>query len=616
MTTLESDTERRIASLVATLRDFGPGRPLDKFITYTTFPRYKNFESGTRINFEFPITILVGPNGTGKTSLLHALWGMPEGNTLGRFWFSTSVDAIAEGGEEGPHRFVYGHWLATVNKVVASRKARVTKTERGFDYWEPTKAVVSDGMDKMPSLVAAPISLGRTKDRWNAVDRKALFLNFKGELSAYDKYMYLGRDPKLTNLKSRQDVIRRDSRHIKHVIDSHSQNHMYYGRAVTAENRILNPDELAAVGQILGRDYEEARIIRHRLFGGSETNDGLTVVFRRKHATYSEAHAGSGEVAVVSAVIQVLAAEKYTLLLLDEPEVSLHPHAQRRFMAFLMEQIKLKFHQVVVSSHSAEIFRGLPKQAIKLLEERPSGKFTVRENVSPSMAFASLGAPVADRLSIYVEDELAAIVVNAAIVKLNPAEKALIDVRSVPTGAAGICANLIPTWVLMGQVNILVLLDGDQRPLTALPFISSAEIPVSKDADLGQIIFGLVKCDPNFPVSGNAGVANAAQKVSQQRAYVDWYLKHVRYLPLSSPEHIILAALTRMDLATPNETLTSNEAKQTLLMKVGRSRSDFESADEIHHVYKHKLIEARSHATELEQIVEAIVPFVSALNAG
>ena len=58
-----------IIALVDTLKNFAPGKPLKHYITHATFPRFKNIESGTRVDFEFPLTALVGANGIGKSSI-------------------------------------------------------------------------------------------------------------------------------------------------------------------------------------------------------------------------------------------------------------------------------------------------------------------------------------------------------------------------------------------------------------------------------------------------------------------------------------------------------------------------------------------------------------------
>jgi hypothetical protein len=118
--------DHEIASLVETLRKFKPGAPLKHYIAYATFPKFKNIEPGTRVDFEFPLTALVGANGIGKTSLLHALWGMPYGYSTSKFWFETDLDPI-EGNRKDAQRYFYGHW---------SRRDAEGASRSG-DYWEP-----------------------------------------------------------------------------------------------------------------------------------------------------------------------------------------------------------------------------------------------------------------------------------------------------------------------------------------------------------------------------------------------------------------------------------------------------------------------------------------------
>lgn len=56
----------------------------------------KKFRKNVRIDFSFPFTMLVGKNGTGKSSVLHAIYGMPANSSTGEYWFTTDVDPIAD----------------------------------------------------------------------------------------------------------------------------------------------------------------------------------------------------------------------------------------------------------------------------------------------------------------------------------------------------------------------------------------------------------------------------------------------------------------------------------------------------------------------------------------
>jgi hypothetical protein len=261
------------------------------------------------------------------------------------------------------------------------------------------------------------------------------------------------------------------------------------------------------------------------------------------------------------------------------------------------------------------MFRGLPKTAVKLLEETTDGKFRIREGVSPSMAFSAIGAPAADRLSIYVEDELAAIVIKKAISNLPEAERTLVDVRVVPSGATGICMYQIPTLMLTGNQNVLVLLDGDQKPDAKLAFTKACDIPESENENLSRIISNVVTGDPKFQTSGYGGTADSSQKIKLQRAYIDWYLNHVKFLPLSSPEHIVLAAILRAASKHVDKTLTNQQAKKRLLQELGRSREDIDEAAEVNYIFKQKLFECVDSAHELTEIVDTIRPFIEKLNA-
>ena len=126
----------------------------------------------------------------------------------------------------------------------------------------------------------------------------------------------------------RRNAMLSAAKRLKKTKDKNLKSFLLYNTKRLFENKVLKTQEIDAVSKILGRPYKAAHLIRHSLYPKSRGRD-LSVVFER-NSEYSEAFAGSGEIAAVSAVVEVLAAEEYSLILLDEPETSLHPLRDRK----------------------------------------------------------------------------------------------------------------------------------------------------------------------------------------------------------------------------------------------------------------------------------------------
>jgi len=540
------------------------------YITHIRFPRYKNIADGARVDFEFPVTALVGANGSGKTSVLNALYGAPARRSTGHYWFSTKVDPIEEG-DGSPSRFIYGHYHRQFRAVVETRKARVKKARHGRldpNYWEPTKELASDGMEE-PRLRAGTNYLGRSKDRWNPVKRDVLYINFRKELSAFDKYFYFGKDPasrrsassavketareaiktgrngKLLSgrkIMSKMDQVRNDAELLARVIASNDTSCTYFNRPIATENRLLTTEELGIVSFILGREYEEARWVRHRLFKG---DGGLSIVFKTKHGKYSEAFAGSGEVAVTSCVVQILTANPGTLILLDEPEVSLHPGAQERLLAFLTQRARTRQLQIVFSTHSPHLVASLPDDAIKTFHLLDDGRFAIVPSTHPYAAFIKLGAVGGGNIRVIVEDRLAKDVVTQALLALDdPAQREIFSVEFVSGGADAILTYQVPV-ILDAPGHTLVLLDGDKRRVDE--FIDPDTIPVAEDGSLATRIREATGVEPKFTVDGGIGGGNALQFIQLRRKYLGWIKDNVKFIPTNCPEELVLRAGEKVD---------------------------------------------------------------------
>ena len=597
------------------------------YITHIRFPRYKNMAGGTRIDFDFPITALVGANGSGKTSVLNALYGAPLRKSTGEYWFSTQVDPIVEG-DGSPNRFIFGHYHSGYKQVVETRKARVRKNRNGRDnpnYWEPTKEAPGDGM-AVPQIAAGKKFQGRSDDRWNPVKRKVLYINFRKELSAFDKYFYFGKDPSLIAAKAaaaakkagvavssrrisnKMDQVRHDATLLARVIASGNTDEKYRNQKIATENRLLTSQQLEVVSHILGRDYAEARWIRHRLFKG---DGGVSVIFKTEHGRYSEAFAGSGEVAITSCVVQVMEENtKGTLLLLDEPEVSLHPGAQERLLAFLAQTARRKQMQIVFSTHSPHLIAALPDDAIKTFHQLPDGTFSVIPSTHPYAAFRRLGARSGGEIVVVVEDRLAQKVVKQAISLFQDETiEQLFRVEFSPGGASAILNTRIPVFTETAP-HILVLLDGDQRKVGEVR--DPTTIASSEDNTLEALIFNETGASPKWLIDGGTNGGIDSQKVIAQRKYLAWVRTNLRYIPTSCPEELILKAANLLDAS---EIGNADKCKKRLQAQASSVFSREANSEETDNYGELLLATNKAASEELKLLKDQLQTFLSMMKA-
>lgn len=512
--------ERKEVSLRSLLK----ANKMEPFIRHIRFPFYKNLAEGARIDFTFPINVLVGQNGTNKSSVLKALYGTPNGYSLGNLWFSTSIDPIEDGGRS---RIIYGYYDADTNKIVEVIKARIKKDDDP-DYWEPSRPLTADGMIPPQSKEE---SSNRSKTRWKAIDKKVVYIDFRSQLSAFDKFFYHGNN---VGSLSKKNFIRRESVHLRKVIDDKLDSYIRYGKRKVFANRLCDKNETEQISTILGREYSSIRFINHSFFNIRST----TAILETSHLGYSEAFAGSGEFAVAMLVYKVKNAQPNSLILLDEPEVSLHPGAQQRLMDFIIDESIKNKHQIIISTHSSNIVKNLPKDAVKLFHiSENTNKVDIVSNISPEEAFFHLGDRP-NKKTIFVEDCLAVEIVKKAIKEKGRAFCSQFDVKFIPGGADAIIRGYIAPFSAAKTENIIFLLDGDKNK--NVEFVTSSSIPESQNDILGQKIKDMIGCDVKFLANGNNGKVNKQALYRMQRDFIDYIYQCVTYLPMKTPETFIL----------------------------------------------------------------------------
>ena len=490
-------------------------------IHYVRFPRYKNLAPGTKITFDHPITAIVGPNGVNKTSVLRALYGVPEGKSTGQYWFSTATDAIP--GDRAT--CIHGRKQGDAIVEVLKQRSAADKT---LDYWEPSRPIKAYGMSDMPEIDEGQPLVGRSKTRWDPINKNVVYIETSDRISAFDRcFHYAG---SASGKPARKELIRRRAPALQRVIHEDLKSFSFYGLERVSRNVLLSAKEIQHVSAVLGRKYDEIRYVEHGLY----QFEGATVVLKSAGLKYTEAFAGSGEFAVVQIVTSVLAAPEKSLVLIDEPETFLHPQAQSKLMDFLAEQSKLMKHQTVVTTHAPAIIRLLPAAAIKVLILSPAGEVElVAQAADPATAFFHIGEPILGKTFVYVEDELSKYIVTRVLGK-DQAVRARFSVEPIAGGKSALWA-FAAQFSTIKRKDVRLVLDGDARPADWPPKASSA-IP---EASIADYIKSLTGQEIAFHFDGGSAGGNQAQKVVLQRGFVDWIRQYVTFLPGGTPESLI-----------------------------------------------------------------------------
>lgn len=492
----------------------------EPFIREIKFPHYKNLEPGLSLKFDFPVTAIIGPNGTNKTSILRALQACPDQYSISDYWFDTDLDSIDS--SNGPQRYIHSYKVPS-GKMAEVVKARIQKTKNGEDYFETTRPRPADGMKKMPKPASEDAEY-RNKTRWKPIDKNVVYLDFRSLLSAYDIFMAFDwRNRKDNSRMAKKTQVRKRS---SHIAESLSQ--LYDSRTLWKKERIispaekLSPDEVECIEKIVGRKYGEIRLVKHDFFDCI----GWTVVLKNHDLKYSEAYAGSGEFASVMLVRAVMRAPKRSLILLDEPETSLHPGAQLELVRFLCKQSLKKKHQIVFATHSQSIVEFLPDRGRKLLALNPDKNnphvIKISDSTRLDVAFERLGASY-DAKSIIVEDALAAEIIKKALRLKGEDYFKSIKVQVVPGGADTILNRLIPVAASLDS-EYIIFLDGDKKPNTITRSNKITDSDLTRELKNREV-------NPKNLIRNGGNDSNSELIINAAKSTLKWMDQHVRYLP-------------------------------------------------------------------------------------
>lgn len=503
----------------------------EPFIRKLVFHNFKNLASFQELTLDFPVTVLIGKNGTNKSSALLALYAIRQNTNLRDYWFGTPIDSLSR--KDGNPRYFYTYQDPDTKQIAEVLQIN-NQSKNDPDYWEPSRPIVKDGMRPFSIM---PKSSLKTKTRWSKIDKPVLYINFKAHISAFDKYFY--HSQKISQLSSKKKVILQGAKRLSNAIKENKLEDIYYkqDKIINKINYELSEEEINIISSILGKSYSSIHYIEHRYFDGVE---GGTAILKSHDLTYSEAFAGSGEYSIVSLIYKIMRCQEKSLILLDEPEVSIHPSAQLKLMNFMFNQALKKKHQIVISTHSPTLIKNLPKRAIKLfIENKLTQKVEIFSDIHHSYAFNEIGIET-EKIPIYVEDKLSQEIINRIINQDKNLESKFSC--QIYTGGASVIVSRATSVLAATKKRCLIFLDGDQKTEAYMGNKNRFEICESNDperyAKLIKEYYGPVSINPS-----GKDTSNKNEKLQLMSDLWTFISNNVFYFDFDHPEKFIVEQL-------------------------------------------------------------------------
>lgn len=309
-----------------------------------------------RVPFSYPVSVLAGPNGCGKSTVLFACacaYRPPDRST---------------------RKFVPSSMFPNfTSRQFTVASDAVQRTELEFYYLH--------GGERLSMA-------WRRGKRWNRS-----FMGRKGGRQP-ERDVYLRTLANLTNPSEVRSVLQLGREHV--------------------QSETLMPDFLVFAHRILPWRYRSLALISDRptrdlLFAELDTTE---------ETSYSEFHMSSGERTILR-ISKDISELRNALVLIDEIDTGLHPYTQQQVMLELQRSALRQNLQIVVASHSSVVLESVPAEA-RLFFERDDQTGEVRRAPLYRDIFQkALYGQSRDQLSILCEDAVAEGIIRGILDWLN-----------------------------------------------------------------------------------------------------------------------------------------------------------------------------------------------------
>ncbi len=398
------DIYNKIAALEKLNKKIASNEYQYQFLQKIKTTNFRNFAKDSEIVIKSPITAIVGKNGTGKITLLHLAGCSYASDSKGKS-FNQFIPESQK--DHMPDDSRYG--FTYVNNI---------ENENNFVWYEKRHEWDRRGKN-------------------NRARRELLFIGFSKTIANVSVFKnYFDITDKALNVR----------------LNSIGTN------TISLDNKIISK-----ISEIVGKNYSsiERRNDQYSLL--CENCYGYII-----DGQYSDFACGAGEISIIRMLDLIYNAPPNTLIIIDEPEVAIHPSVQYKLLKIFMELALSKNMQFIFTTHSYFILKYLNPDSILLLKNNNDNKI-ISQNVNSSVAFQNISEQNIYKLEAFVEDSIAADILNT-IFKNDVSIRDQIKItKAISDGWVSFIQREMPlrfyNWKLYEQKDLrpVLVLDGDVR---------------------------------------------------------------------------------------------------------------------------------------------------------
>ena len=354
--------------------------------------RYKNLKNLQKVTISFEgnaVTGIFGPNGCGKSTILHSLLCMYKPKDVGE-------------------NHLFKDFFKTDNQYSYIGSKLILFYESQLD-----------GADKVTSGEKV---FHKRSDHW---------IHSYNERPDRDVF-YLGIDTSVPNIETEKNK----NQKIVSVRDVHHQ--------VENNELILN-----AASYIMNRHYTD-------LFFSTTGRSEYVTVQTDKNLIYRSLSMGAGEQRLFKILDTLYKAPKYSLIIIDELDLTLHTAALRRLIEKMVQRANERNLQIIFTSHREEITK---EQNINIRHIYQTKDQTICLENTTTDCIDRLVWSTTNTLDVYVEDDLAEAIASKCLLQRGILKHCSVRCYGAAQNAFAVAAGLY----LAGRLNdkTIILIDGD-----------------------------------------------------------------------------------------------------------------------------------------------------------